>query len=160
MELIFPLGVQWFLGGLIMQTAVAISSRPSATDAGRDLVDQIRKSGINPQASIVFAAPSYEHQSLLAVLADAFPDSLMVGASSAGEFMNQTRGEGLVCVMAISDEEVSFSIAVGHDVKSQPAEAARQIVGDFKGVTSQEPGSSFCASADRRLGRPRRSARR
>ena len=121
-----------------MQTAVAISSRPSAADAGRDLADQIRRNELNPKALIVFAAPSYEHHSLLAVLADAFPDSLMVGASSAGEFMNQTRGEGLVCAMAISDEEVSFSIAVGHDVKSQPAQAARQIVGDFKGVTSQE----------------------
>jgi hypothetical protein len=121
-----------------MQTAVAISARPSSAEAGQELVNRLRQTKVNPAAMVVFAAPSYDHESLLAILGEAYPESLMIGASSAGEFMNQTKGEGLVCVMALSGDDASFGIAAAHDVKNQPAAAARQMVSGFKGLASED----------------------
>jgi hypothetical protein len=84
---------------------------------------------------MVFAAPSYDHERLLAELNDACPGALIVGASSAGEFMNQRRGEGLVCALGLSGDDVRFSVAVGEDIKSDPAAGARQIASGFTSLT-------------------------
>lgn len=121
-----------------MHTAVGISSHPSATDAAREVVAQIRRGMADPKAMVVFAAPSYEHEPLLAALAEAFPGSLMVGASSAGEFMNRTSGEGLVCAMALGGDEVAFSVSAGRDLGKQPADTARELVAGFKGLASSD----------------------
>jgi len=91
--------------------------------------------GAAPQALMVFAAPSYDHERLLAELADACPDTLIVGASSAGEFMNHLRGEGLICALGLSGEDVRFSIGVAGDIGTNPTAAARQIASSFSGIS-------------------------
>jgi hypothetical protein len=119
-----------------MKTAAASTSTPDAGEAARDLATQIVAGlGRAPQALMVFAAPSYDHARLLAELNDACPSALIVGASSAGEFMNQRRGEGLVCALGLSGDDVRFSVAVGEDIKSDPAAGARQIASGFTSLT-------------------------
>lgn len=119
-----------------MKTAAASTNVVDAREAGSQLAAEITK-GLErqPQAVMVFAAPSYDHEILLDELATKFPEALVVGASSAGEFMNQERGEGLACALGLAGEDVRFAVGVGRDVLGDPAGAARQITSEFKGLT-------------------------
>ncbi|HVL78315.1 MAG TPA: FIST N-terminal domain-containing protein [Sphingomicrobium sp.] len=117
-----------------MQTVAVSTTQTDGGAAGRALGDQIRASlGENPSAVIVFAAPTFDHEALLRALSEACSPELMVGASSAGEFANETLGVGLATALAIHDPESHFSLGVGRNLKSDPAQAARQIVGNFAG---------------------------
>jgi hypothetical protein len=117
--------------------SVAVSSAESdSVSAGRDLADQVNsKLGDRPDAIILFASPDYDHPSLLRTLKEGCSPGVMVGASSAGEFTNDTLGVGLVSALAIKDPEASFSLGVGRNLKADPASAARSIVEGFKGAS-------------------------
>lgn len=115
--------------------AVAVSTAEGdSTGAGRALAEQIQSGlGKSPHAVIVFAAPNYDHPVLLRALQEACSPELIVGASSAGEFTNDTLGVGLASALAIYDPDACFSLGVGKDLKADPAAAARSIVDGFKG---------------------------
>lgn len=96
--------------------------------------EQIRSGlGKTAHAVIVFAAPNYDHAVLLRALEEACSPGLIVGASSAGEFTNDTLGVGLASALAINDPKVRFSLGVGTNLKADAAAAARSIVAGFKG---------------------------
>lgn len=119
-----------------MRTAAASTGVADAKEAGRSLAGEIqRRLDAPPDAIIVFAAPSYDHAELLDELSTQCPDALIVGASSAGEFMNQHRGEGLACVLGLAGDDVRFGIGVTRAITSDAGEAARQIVSGFSGLT-------------------------
>lgn len=115
--------------------AVAVSTTEAdSTAAGLALAEQIQsRLGVTPHAVILFAAPNYDHSVLLRALDAACSPELIVGASSAGEFTNDTLGVGLASALAIYDPEASFSLGVGRNLKADPAAAARNILGSFKG---------------------------
>jgi hypothetical protein len=117
--------------------SVAVSSAESdSVAAGRDLAEQIQTSlGDTPDAIVVFASPHYDHPALLEALKEGCSPDLIVGASSAGEFTNDTLGVGLASALAISDPEARFTLGVGRNLKGDPAAAARSIVDSFKGDT-------------------------
>ena len=119
-----------------MKTAAVSTDVTDAREAGRRLASGIHEGlGRQPQAIMIFAAPSYDHEALLDELAAQCPDALVVGASSAGEFMNQQRGEGLACALGLAGEDVRFGAGVAHDVKADVGAAARQIVSSFSGLS-------------------------
>jgi hypothetical protein len=119
-----------------MKTAAASTDVLDAREAGRSLATQIQQGlGGKPQAIMLFAAPSYDHAALLDELAGQYPEALLVGASSAGEFTTQTRGEGLACALGLAGEDVRFGVGVTRDVKANPGAAAREIVSGFSGVS-------------------------
>lgn len=119
-----------------MKTAAASTDVMDAREAGRRLATQIQEGlGGKPQAIMLFAAPSYDHAALLDELASHHPDAILVGASSAGEFTDQTRGEGLACALGLAGEDVRFGVGVTRDIKADPAVAARQIVSSFSGLS-------------------------
>jgi hypothetical protein len=91
--------------------------------------------GREPQAIMLFAAPTYDHTAFLDALADACPSSLVVGASSAGEFVNQERGEGLACALGLAGDDVRFSVGCAEDIRSDTAAAARKIASGFAGLS-------------------------
>ncbi len=118
-----------------MQTAAASTNVDDAREAGRRLAIEISQAlGREPQALMVFAAPSYDHAALLDELATHCPSALVVGASSAGEFMNHERGEGLACALGLAGDDVRFGIGVARDIEGDGAEAARQIASGFSGL--------------------------
>jgi hypothetical protein len=84
---------------------------------------------------MIFAAPSYDHRALLDELVTKFPDALVVGASSAGEFMNRTQGEGLACALGLAGEDVRFGLGLARDITADAGAAARQIVSGFSGLS-------------------------
>jgi hypothetical protein len=119
-----------------MKTAAASSDILDAPEAARHLASQMRQGlGREPQAIMVFAAPSYDHEALLDELAAQCPAALVVGASSAGEFMNHHRGEGLACALGLAGEDILFSVAVARDITADTGAAARQMVSSFKGLS-------------------------
>lgn len=123
-------------GGTTMQTAAASTDVDDAREAGRRLAADITRGlGREPQALMVFAAPSYDHEALLDELAIHCPAALVVGASSAGEFMNHERGEGLATALGLAGDDVRFGMGVARDVAGDAAEAARQISSSFNGLT-------------------------
>lgn len=119
-----------------MKTAAASTDISESGEAGRSLGAEIERGlGGPPKAIMVFAAPSYDHEALLAALAGQCPHALVVGASSAGEFLNQQRGEGLACALGLTGEDVRFGVGVAREVASDAAGAARQIVSGFGGLS-------------------------
>jgi hypothetical protein len=119
-----------------MRTAVASTSIKHARDAGQKLAtDVLEALGQEPQALIVFAAPTYDHASLLDELSIRFPSALVVGASSAGEFMNREIGQGLACVLGLVGDDVRFAIGVARHVSDDAAASAKQLVSSFNGLT-------------------------
>lgn len=118
-----------------MRTAAASTQVDDAREAGRRLAVEISRAlGGEPQALMIFAAPTYDHAALLDEVAACCPSTIVVGASSAGEFMNQDRGEGRACALGLSGDDVRFGVGVARDVASDPAEAARQITSSFSGL--------------------------
>lgn len=118
-----------------MKTAASSTDLADAREAGRALATEISRGlGQRPQAIMIFAAPAYDHKALLEGLAEQCPGTLVVGSSSAGEFMNQNRGEGLACAMGLAGDDVRFGMAVARDIKGDPAAAARQMVSRFTGL--------------------------
>jgi hypothetical protein len=115
--------------------AVAVSTAEAdSAEAGRALAQQIQSSLSHPaSAVVVFAAPQYDHSALLRELHDGCSPELVVGASSAGEFTNDTLGVGLASALAIYDQEARFSLGVGKNLKADPIAAARRIVEGFSG---------------------------
>jgi hypothetical protein len=119
-----------------MKTAAASTEVADAKEAGRSLAAEIeRRLSGPPKAIMVFAAPSYDHAALLDELSTQCPDALIVGASSAGEFMNQHRGEGLACALGLAGDDVQFGIGVARAIGADAGAAARQMVSGFRGLT-------------------------
>jgi hypothetical protein len=122
-----------------MKSAAASTNVDDAREAGRMLASEIMLAlGQEPQALMLFAAPSYDHAVLLDELAVQCPSSLVVGASSAGEFMNRERGEGLACALGLAGDDVRFGVGVSRDVAGGAAAAATEIVSSFGGLADCE----------------------
>ena len=97
-----------------------------------------------PDAIIVFAAPVYDQQALMSALAAKTSPALLIGASSAGEFTREVRGDGMACALALRSRELQFSVAAGEGLSSDPARAARDLVASFQGL---QPGRAHLHKA-------------
>jgi len=122
-----------------METAVAISGHTDAHRAADELADILIAKVSSPAAIILFAGPSFDHGALLARLIER-TGAVIVGASSAGEFANDVRGEQMVTAMAIGGEDVIVSASCGRDIRADAARAARELVEGFRGVRDMQPG--------------------
>ncbi len=117
-----------------MDTVAVSTAETDSAAAGTALAAQIDSAlSRPPHVIIVFAAPAYDHSLLLQALRNGAPTAMIVGASSAGEFTNDTVGVGLATALAIGDEESRFTVQVGRNLKDDPAAAAREIVSGFAG---------------------------
>src|SRR5665213_2482572 len=128
--------VHWSCSGLflweIMKASVVSSDSRDSAIAGKYLATEVRTSLSRPPgALVVFAAPQHDHQALLLAIRKELPDTIVVGASSAGEFTNVTSGQGLACAMGLVGDDVVFSYSVGHNLAMNATAAAQEIVSGF-----------------------------
>lgn len=116
-------------------TAAAYTDSAEGADAGRRLGTQLREAlgGERPDAVIVFASSRFVHAELLQALSEAAEPRLLVGASSAGEFVRGHRGEGTACALAIRSTELELAVGIGHGISEDRARAAREVVSTFRG---------------------------
>jgi hypothetical protein len=90
--------------------------------------------GDPPDAVIVFASPRYAHEEMLSEVQASCRPAQLIGASSAGEFTRDVRGEGMACALAMRARDMVFSTSLGEQLDRAPEAAARQIVSGFRGV--------------------------
>lgn len=118
------------------QVHTAISQESNSAEAGRALGAGIRAAfhGAAPDAVVVFASAKHDYRALLDALADEAGTEVIVGASSAGEFVNGERGEGRVSVMALRSDTMKFSVGLGEGVARDVRSAAQGLVRGFHGL--------------------------
>lgn len=118
------------------QSAVVYTSADDTLAAARELGDKAAAalSGGRIDAMVLFASPRYDHPALLRELQATCRPAALVGASSAGEFTSERRGEGLACLLVIRSDELRFSAGLGRALSKDRAAAARQIVSSFRGL--------------------------
>ena len=95
------------------KTAAVYTDRVDSTDAGRHLGEQVSEElgGESPDAVIVFASSRFAYEELLEAISAACNPTLLVGASSAGEFTTQKHGEGTACALAIRSSDLKTCAA-------------------------------------------------
>lgn len=104
--------------------------------AGRELGKEFLEAfgGESPDAIVVFASAKHDYSALLCALSDEAGTAIIAGSSSAGEFTQSGRGEGIVSAMAIRSDEMQFALGTGRNIASDPRRAAAAIVGSFRGM--------------------------
>lgn len=115
------------------ESAVAFTDLSDSGKAGEHIATSILKElgGHSPDALIVFASPKHDHHQLLNSVQQGCHPAILVGCSSAGEFINHSRGEGSVSALAIRSSEMQFTAAVGRGIKSDHKVAAEGIYSSF-----------------------------
>lgn len=122
------------------ESAVVFTHARDSIAAAHELSHKIAEAlpGAPPDALVLFASPLYDQPALLAALKERCGATWIVGASSAGEFTQQTRGEGLACALALRSTELVFSAGIGRRISQDPAAAARSLISGFRGVSDRK----------------------
>ncbi|MGI8784953.1 MAG: FIST signal transduction protein [Acidobacteriota bacterium] len=122
------------------ESAVVHTALSESDKAGAFLGSEISKSfhGQPPHALIVFASSKYSYAPLLKAIEGACGARIIVGCSSAGEFINGTQGEGSACAVALRSPEMHFAAGIGKQLRLDRKAAARQVVSSFAGPGSHD----------------------
>lgn len=121
-----------------MRASVVSTDLRDSAAAGQYMAAQVQESlAKSPGALVIFAAPQHDHHAMLSAVRRELPDTIVVGASSAGEFTNVTSGQGLACALGLVGDDAIFSYSVGRNLARDAASAAQEIVSKF---TSTPPG--------------------
>lgn len=119
-----------------MTEAVSVLSVEAGSDAaGRALGEQIatRFLGAPPDAVVVFASAHYDYSRLLEALERACRPRVLVGCSSAGEFIGEQLREGAVSAMALRSPDLQFTATLGRGLRADRSAAAQTLVSGFAG---------------------------
>lgn len=118
-----------------MKTSVVITSITDSQKAGKELGQQILSQfdGKSPDVVVVFSSSKHNYTELLKALKKSSKTKLLVGCSSAGEFVSDAQAEGAVSALAITSSTLKFSIGVGKNLNSNIENAAEEIYHTFKG---------------------------
>ena len=121
------------------QSAIVYTSAENSTQAAEELCRQVQHSfkGEPPDALILFASSRYDPPALLRAVAATLRPHVFVGASSAGEFTGQARGDG-ACAMALRSSEMKFASGIGTGLSADRAAAARAVAASFNGLATDE----------------------
>lgn len=120
-------------------TAAVYTAETDSRKAGQHLAEQIRTElGDGPDAVILFASSQFDYSELLSSLHAACTPTVLVGASSAGEFTRTQRGEGTACALALRSTEIQVAAGLGRGVSTDRAKAADDVVGGFRGTDARE----------------------
>lgn len=118
------------------QTHIALSDTRDSRTAGAELGRRLRDGfgGAAADAVVVFASARHDYDTLLQALCESAGTDVIAGASSAGEFTHEGRGEGQVSALGIRSTDMRFTVGLGQGVSQDAAEAARQAVEGFQGI--------------------------
>ena len=123
----------------LTETAAVYTDCTNSREAGEQLGAQIRDGlGMTPDAVIVFASSRFDYGELLSALEESCTPAVLVGASSAGEFTGDRRGEGTACALAFRSSEMAFAAGLGVGVIDDRPKAAGTVISAFRGVESSE----------------------
>ena len=121
------------------ESAIVYTDAPHSAEAGEQLCAKVTAafSGAPPDAVILFSSPRYDAKEVLTKLMTTLRPGVLVGASSAGEFAGQERGDG-ACVMALRSDTIKFGAGIGRGLSADRGAAARSLVASFTGLSNDE----------------------
>lgn len=121
------------------ETVIRHSTEPNSAAAGTSIGNGIAQALSGPpDALIVFASAQHDYGELLRAIQAACAPRLMVGCSSAGEFVSRAGGEGTVSAIALKSGQMRFAAGIGRGLRADRAGAAAQMAASFKGLQSPE----------------------
>ena len=108
---------------------VAFTTLQDSSEAGTYLGARIEQAfdGAPADAAIVFASTRHELEKLVEAFHARCKPSIIIGCSSAGEFISNMQAEGAAAVLALRSSEILFAPAIGRDLRKSRSEAAQQI---------------------------------
>jgi len=118
------------------ESIVAFSDETDSAEAGQSLGKRILAGLKNehPDALIVFASSRHDHRRLLESIQESCRPGVLVGCSSAGEFVSQQLGEGSASAIGIRSNSMKFTAAIGRNLRTDRHGAASEIAGEFEGL--------------------------
>ncbi|MDQ3547494.1 MAG: FIST C-terminal domain-containing protein [Chloroflexota bacterium] len=122
------------------EVVVVHTADADSEHAGQDLAAQISaKLGSEPpDALIVFASSRYDYVALLGALDASCGPKVMIGCSSAGEFISSAPSEGSACAIAFRSSTLRFASGLGHGLREDPESAAQELVASFGGLATND----------------------
>lgn len=118
------------------QSAVVHNQERDSARAGASLGKQILEAleGQPPDALILFASPIYEHEVLLGELSNACRPKVLIGCSSAGEFVRDQMSDSSACAVALKSSDLHFSAGLGRHLQGDRVAAAKAMGSAFQGM--------------------------
>lgn len=133
------------------ESAVVFTKESDSSAAGMRIGEDLRAqfSGQSPHAVILFASSRYEYVPLLEAIEKSCRPGVLVGCSSAGEFITGVHAEGAASALGIRSNGMSFAAGLGRNLRQDRRAAAEQIAASFKGLqTHQYPHRAALVLAD------------
>jgi hypothetical protein len=135
----------------LTQSTVIFSRETDSATAGREIGTRLRDGlgGKSPDAVILFASSRHDYAAMLRAIKETCSPHLMVGCSSAGEFITNERGEGAASAVGLISADMHFCAGLGRNLREDRRGAAEQIVSSFHGPhTHQYPHRAALVLAD------------
>ncbi|HUQ93529.1 MAG TPA: FIST N-terminal domain-containing protein [Bryobacteraceae bacterium] len=122
------------------QSSIVQTGIPDSEKAGTSLGEQVCASmgSERPDAVVLFASPVYDHSTLLRAFSAACKPKLVVGCSTAGEFVNELPSSSSACAVAIRSADLSFGAGIARNLAERRESAAQEMVSTFKGTTASK----------------------
>ncbi len=124
----------------VTESAIVQTDLPDSAAAGASLARQIG-AALGPQppgAVILFAAPSYRHSILLSAFAAECNAAVLVGCSTAGEFVDAHPATSSACAVAIRSSDLAFGAGIARGLANRREAAVREMVSTFRGPSTPE----------------------
>jgi hypothetical protein len=118
------------------ESTVAFTETKDSAAAGREIGERIRTGlkGEPPHAVVLFASSRHDYTPLLRSIYETCDPAVLVGCSSAGEFVSRSRAEGAVSAVGIRSDSMRFAAGIGRGLRENRRSAAEQIAKDLNGV--------------------------
>ena len=121
-------------GSRTTDSVVVDTDLDDSAQAGAALGGQISQqfTGAPPDAVILFVSPKYDAALLVANVVEQCDAKIIIGCSSAGEFTNETNGDGKACAIALRSSSLQFAVGIGRGISSDRRKAAEEMVRGFR----------------------------
>jgi hypothetical protein len=125
----------------MIQTATAYTDLLDSAGAGRTLGARLREQlgGEGADAVVVFVSPRHAPGEVLEALKAASGAALVVGCSSAGEFVDGRHGVSAISALAFRSDELLFSASLGTGLRADRSAAARELLAGLRGRVTDFP---------------------
>jgi hypothetical protein len=122
------------------ESTVVFTNVLDSVAAGREIGERLQNglAGHKPDAVVLFASSRHDYHNLLTAIQESCEPGVLVGCSSAGEFVSRQSGEGAASAVGIRSQQMRFSAGLGRDLRENRRAAADQIATSFHGVRTHD----------------------
>jgi len=119
-----------------MQILEGTSNKQDADEAINEAVGQFEQSGQEssaptPDILFVFHSSAQDAHAVAAGLGERFPGTLIVGCTTAGEWLTGEHKKGALVLLGLSTKAIRWSVAVLKDLHADPNESAKHVCSEL-----------------------------